>query len=101
MSGSSFCPCGPRLLVYKENSDNGIKPFKYVVDGPVLVELDVDDDNLGGVDTNRHCCAVRFIALYTVNVNDPFLAVHLRNLSFSAFVFPAHNSDLVVLTDRQ
>lgn len=71
------------------------------MDIPIFVELDVDDDNLGWVNTNRHCCAIRFVALYTVDVNNPFLAVHLRDLSLSPLVLPANNFDFVVLTDGQ
>lgn len=70
-------------------------------DRPVLVELDADDDNLGGMDTDGHRCTIRFVALYTVDVDDPFLAIHLCDLSFPALVLPAHNSNFVVLADRQ
>lgn len=71
------------------------------LDTPVFVELDVDDDNLGGMNPDRHRRAIRLVALYTLDVNNPFLAVYQRNLSFPALVFPAHNSDFVVLTDGQ
>lgn len=96
---SSFCPCDPRLLVCNKGQITELKAVQ--IDMPVFVELDVKDDNLGGVDANRHRCAIRFVALYTVDVNNPFLAVHLSNLSFPTLVLPAHNSDFVVLTDRK
>ena len=96
---SSFCPCDPRSLVCKKvrtTESNG----QTRVDKPVFVELDANDDNLGGVDTDRHSCTIGLVTLYSVDVDNPFLAVNLRDLSFPTLVFPAHNSNLIIFTDR-
>jgi len=66
---------------------------------PILVKLYGGDHNFAGVDANRSSCTIGLVALHTVNVDDPFLAVHLRNLSFPTFVLSPHNPYFVVLAD--
>lgn len=51
------------------------------------------------MDTNGDRCAVRFVALNTVDVDDPLLTVYLRDLALPALVLAADNSDLVVFAD--
>lgn len=70
-----------------------------MVDAPVLVQLDSGDDNVAGVNTNGDRRAVRLVPLDTVNVDDPLLTVHLRDLAFPSLVLAPHNADLVVLAD--
>lgn len=64
---------------------------------PVIVELDGGDDNVGWVNANGGGCAVGLVSLYTLDVHDPLLPVHLGDLSFSTLVFSPYNPDLVVL----
>lgn len=44
---------------------------------------------------------VGLVPLDTVDVDNPFLAVHLGDLALTALVFAADNADLVILADRQ
>lgn len=69
------------------------------IDAPVLVQLDGGDDNIAGVDTNGDRRAVRLVSLDTVNVDNPLLAVHLRDLAFPSLVLAPHNPNLVILAD--
>lgn len=68
-------------------------------DIPVLVQLDVDDNDIARVDADGHTRAVRLVALHTVDMDDPLLPVNLGNLSFTALVLPSDNPDLVVLAN--
>ena len=65
----------------------------------VLVELELGDDNVGGVDANRHGRAVRLVALDTVDVDNPLLAVNLGDLALTALVLAPDDPDLVILAD--
>ena len=66
----------------------------------VLVELELGDDNLGGVDTNVDGGAVHLLAGDALDVDDPLLAVHLDDLALATLVVTPHDSHLVVLADR-
>lgn len=70
------------------------------MDAPVLVQLDGGDDNFAGMDANGNRCTIRLVPLYAIDVDDPLLAVHLRNLPFATLVFPSHNPHFIVLTNR-
>ena len=67
---------------------------------PVLVQLDSCDDDIARVDANGYRLAVRLVALNTVNVDNPLLAVYLGNLALPALVLAADDPDLVILPDR-
>ena len=67
---------------------------------PVLVQLDGGNDNVAGVDANGDGCAVRLVALDTVNVDHPLLAVHLGNLALATLVLAPNDPDLIVLAYR-
>ena len=67
---------------------------------PVLVQLEVDNDNVAWVDANGDGGTIGLVALDTVYVNNPLLAVDLGDLSFPALVLAPDNSDFVILADR-
>ena len=69
---------------------------KYV---PVLVELEVGDNNLAGVDADGDGSTVRLVALDTVDVDNPLLAVHLGHLALTTLVLAPDDPDLVILAD--
>jgi len=76
-----------------------ILPIKY---GPsVLVQLDVDNNNVAGMNADGHARTVRLVPLDTVDMNDPLLPVHLRNLAIAPLVFPSDNSYFIILPDRK
>ncbi|KAL5682349.1 hypothetical protein ACJX0J_008734, partial [Zea mays] len=66
----------------------------------VLVELQLGDDHLGGVDTHVHGGAVHLLAGDPLDVDDPAAAVYLHHLLLTALVGAAHDLHLVVLADR-
>lgn len=66
---------------------------------PVLVQLDSGDHDVGWVDTDGCRRSVRLVALDTVNVDHPLLAVHLRDLALPALVLAPNNPNLIVLAD--
>lgn len=68
-------------------------------DSPVLVQLDVDDDNVARVDANGDARTVRLVALNTVDMDHPLLPVNLGNFAFTTLVLPSDNPDLVVFAD--
>ena len=68
-------------------------------DTPILVQLDRGDDDITRVNTNGDRRAVRLVPLDTVNVDDPLLAVHLRDLPLTTLVLAAHNPNLIVLAN--
>jgi len=67
----------------------------------VLVQLDGRNDNIARVDTNRRSSTIGLVTLYTVDVDDPFLAVHLGNLAFPTLVFAPYDPDLIVLANGE
>lgn len=67
---------------------------------PVLVQLDVDDNNVARVDANGDAGAIRLVALHTVDMDHPLLPVDLGDLSLTTFVLSPDNPDLVVFADR-
>lgn len=68
---------------------------------PVLIHLNSDDANFAGVNTNGNTCAIRFITLNTINMDDPFLPVNLRHFPLPSLVLPPHDPDFVVFTNRE
>jgi len=66
---------------------------------PILIQLDGSDNDLAGVDANGSGSAIRLVTLHTVNVDDPFLTVHLGDFPFPTLVRPPNNSDLIIFTD--
>lgn len=50
------------------------------------------------MDSNRHTRAVRLIPLDTIDVDDPLLAVHLRDLAITPLVLPANDPYFIVLS---
>ena len=83
-----------RLDAYQTTEHPQYKP-----DSPILVQLQGSYNYIAGVDTNRRRGAVRFVTLNSVNIHNPLLAVHLRDFSFPAFKFAAHDAYFVVFTD--
>lgn len=65
----------------------------------VLVELEVGDDNVGGVDSDGDGGSGSLLAVNALNVDDPLLAVDLDNLALASLVGSANDLDLVVLAD--
>ena len=53
------------------------------------------------MDTDGYRRAVRLVALHTVNVDDPLLAVHLSDLALPALVLAPDNPDLIILANRE
>jgi len=66
----------------------------------VLIQLDVDDDNLTGVNANGYAGTIGFVSLYAVDVYHPFLTIHLRHLSITSLVLPPNNPNFVILANR-
>ena len=66
---------------------------------PILVQLDARDDNVARVDANGDGCTVRLVPLDTVDMDDPFLTVHLGHLALTTLVLAPNNPDLVILAD--
>lgn len=66
----------------------------------VLVEAELGDDDLGGVDSNIDGGSVHLLAGDALDVDDPFLAVDLHDLALAALVGPTHDLHLVVLAHR-
>lgn len=65
----------------------------------VLVELELGDDNVGGVEAQRHALARGLVAGDALDVDDVFEAVDGDDLALAALVGAADNGDLVVLAD--
>ena len=86
-----------RLVENKKLQDENCKPN--VGYPPILVKLDGGDHDFAGVDTNGRSGSVGLVALHTINMNDPFLAIHLCNLSFPTLVLSAYNPYFVILAN--
>lgn len=67
---------------------------------PILVKLNCNDNNVAGVNTDGSRGAVRLVTLDAINVDHPFLTIHLCNLSFTPLVFSPDNANFVVLANR-
>ena len=67
----------------------------------VLVELEGDNDDVGRVNADGRGRAVGLVPLNAVDVDDPLLAVHLRDLALTTLVLAPDNPNLVVLADRK
>ena|SRR6185437_6870 len=66
---------------------------------PVLIHLDVGDNNIAGVDSDRNRCTIRLVPLDTIYVNDPFLAVDLCHFALTTSIFATNDSDFIVFSD--
>merc|ERR1719310_480769 len=66
----------------------------------VLVELELRDDHLRWADANLHRLAVRLVASDALDVDNPLLAVDLRNLPLTVVVMAARDLNLVILANR-
>lgn len=65
----------------------------------VLVELELVDDDLGGVDGDRDGLAVGLLTDDGRHVDGELETVHGRDLALAALVGALHDGDLVVLAD--
>jgi len=66
----------------------------------ILVQLQLRDDDLGGVDADGHRLAGRLLLDDSLDVDDILEAVDGGDLSFPSLVGTPDNSDLVVFSDR-
>lgn len=53
------------------------------------------------MNADRHARAVRLVPLDTIDVNDPLLAVHLRDLAIAPLVLSPDDPYLIVLPYRK
>lgn len=67
----------------------------------VLVEVELGDDDLGGVDTEGNALAVGLLADDTLDVDNPLKTVNAGDLALTALLASTDNGDLVVLTDGE
>jgi len=65
----------------------------------VLVQLQLGDDDLGGVDADWHALAVGLLAVDALNVDDVFETVDAGDLALATLVGAPDDGDLVVLAD--
>lgn len=65
----------------------------------VLVDLELGDDDVGGVDTQGDALAAGLVAGDALNVDHILEAVHGGDLALAALVGATDNGDLVVLAD--
>lgn len=65
----------------------------------VLVQLQLGDDDLGGVDADGHALAVGLLADDTLDVDDVFETVDGGDLALATLVGAPDDGDLVVLAD--
>ena len=72
-------------------------PLQYVF--PVLVKLQLRDNNFARVDSNRDALPIGFLTRYTLDMDDVFEAVDGGYGAISAFVGAANNSHFVVFAD--
>lgn len=68
-------------------------------DAPVFIQLDSGDDHIAGVHTNRSSGAIRLVAVHTVNVNNPFLAIHLSDLALPTLVCTPNYPHLIIFAN--
>lgn len=66
----------------------------------VLVQLELGDDDFGGVDANRNALAVRLLADDTLNVDNVLETIHAGHFALTALIGAPDNGDLVILADR-
>merc|ERR1719277_2380379 len=66
---------------------------------PVLVELDLGDHDLGGVDADLHCLPVGLLACHALDEDPELLAVAAHDFAFAVMVAAPEDHDLVVLAD--
>lgn len=67
----------------------------------VLVEVELGDDDLGGVDTEGNALAVGLLADDTLDVDNPLKTVNAGDLALTALLASTDNGDLVVLADGE
>ena len=67
---------------------------------PVLVQLNVGDDNVAGVNADGDGRTVRLITLDAVDMDHPFFTVHLGDLALPTLILASYDQDLIVLANR-
>jgi hypothetical protein len=65
-----------------------------------VIQLELVDDNVGGVDANRSRGTVDLFTGDTFDVDNPLLTVDLDDLAFTTLVGTTDNGNFVVTTDR-
>ena len=65
----------------------------------ILIELELGDDNLGGIDANGNRHSICLFTGESLDVDDPFLAVHSGDLALAALEATTDHLDLIVLAD--
>lgn len=65
----------------------------------VLVQLQLCDHDLGGVNRNRHCLAICFVSGDPLHMDAELLAVHLGHLALTVMEMTPHNDYLIVTTN--
>lgn len=81
-------------------NDSFLAIFSFENRPPILVELEGSNHDVAWVNANGDGRAVRFVPLDTVDVDDPLFTVDLGDLSLTALVFSADNSNFVILPHR-
>ena len=66
----------------------------------VFIELQLGDDNLAGVNTDRYALTVRLLSADSFNVNEVLQSVDGGDFSFSTLLRSTNHSYFVVLSDR-
>ena len=72
----------------------------YEVMSPVLVKFERRDDDIARVDADGSSGAIGLVSLNPVDMDNPLLAVHLRDLAFPPRKLAPHNPHLVILANR-
>ena len=65
----------------------------------ILVELDLGNNNVGGVDTNGDGGTVDLLAGDAVDVDNPLLTVDLDDLTLTALEGTTNDHNLIILAD--
>ena len=87
--------CSDLVLGAELTADLG--PGQYVL--TILVELELGDDDLGGVDAKGYRLARGLVAGDALDVDDVFETVDGGDLAFLALVGATDNHDLVILAN--
>lgn len=94
------CNQGSRRYLLLLASAGLAAPLDLLKDGlTVLVDLELVDDDLAGVDAHGHALASRLVAGHTVDVDDVLQAVDGGDLALTALEGAADDGDLVVLAN--
>ena len=66
---------------------------------PILVQLQLGDHDLAGVDAERHALSITLLAGDTFDVNDVFETIDGGDFTVAAFVGASDDGDFVVFAD--